>query len=224
MICLVLALLPLTYYIYEVFKNIQTVDFLYSPVVTLPLGVAFFWLIGFFIFITIHGRVMVRIVLPNIPEGSAPMLSNINKIYSLRLSADNIAKYWAKSLEWIPFLAQLVLYKQMLRAYGVKIGKNVYIATETRIDGVPLIEIGDDVFIGPRATIGAHINFKGGNIKYKKVKVGNGCFIGASSVLTPGCQIGDRSIVGGVTVLLLNTIVPPDETWVGQPGKFLKKN
>ena len=217
MICLTLSLGPLTYYLYMVFLTLEPIYF-----ITLPLGFALFWLIGFFIFILLHGRLFVRISLPRIQEGSLPLNSSLNKIYSLRLSADNIAKYWAKSLEWIPFLAQLVLYKQMLKSYGVKIGKNVYISTETRIDGFPLIEIGNNVFIGPRAIIGAHINLKGGNIKYKRVKVGNGCFIGNNSVLTPGCEVGDRSIIGGFTVALLDTKVPPDETWIGMPAKPLK--
>jgi acetyltransferase-like isoleucine patch superfamily enzyme len=222
MVCLTIALTPLTYYLYYLILNVETINLFYF--LTMPLGLAFFWLLGFFIFITIHGRIWVKTSLPTIKEGSFPISSDINRIYSLRLSADNIAKYWAKSLEWIPFIAQLVLYKQMLKAYGVKFGSNVYISTETRIDGISLIEIGNNVFIGPRAIIGAHINHKGDKIKYKGVKIGNGCFIGNNSVLTPGCQVGDNSIVGAFTVALLDTIIPANETWIGMPAKRLKQN
>lgn len=190
----------------------------------LPIGVPFFWLVGFFIFVTIHGRVLVKIVLPTIPEGTFSILSEENKIYSLRLSADNIAKYWCKSLEWIPFLSQLFLYKQSLQSYGVKFGKNAYLATETRIDGVPLIEVGDNFFIGPRGVLGAHINLKGGEIMYKKLKIGNNCFVGSLSVLTPGCSMGDNSILGGVSITLPDTHIPENETWIGMPAKAIKKD
>jgi len=150
-------------------------------------------------------------------------MSDINKTYSLRLSADNTAKYWVKSLEWIPFFSQLFLLGFMLRQYGVKIGKRVYFATETRIDGIPLIEIGEDCFIGPRAIIGAHINLRGGKIRYKNTKVGKRCFIGHSSVLTPGDEVGDDGILGAYSVMLPDTKIPEGETWVGLPAVPSKK-
>lgn len=155
------------------------------------------------------------------------MKSSQNLIYSVRLSADNIAKYWCKTFEIIPFFTQIFLNKFYLSAYGVKFGKNTYIATEVRIDGVPLIEFGDNVFIGPRAIIGAHINHGGselgGNIHYKRVKVGNNVFIGNNSVITPGGIIGNNSILGGMSAMLLDAEIPDGETWVGMPAKFLKK-
>ncbi len=180
------------------------------------------------IFVTIHGRIVVPISLPKIKEGSYSLRSSQNLIYSIRLSADNIAKYWCKTFEIIPFLTQLFLNKFFLSAYGVKFGKNIYIATEVRIDGIPLIEFGDNVFIGPRAIVGAHINHGGnelgGNILYKKVKIGSNCFIGHNAVLTPGGKMGNNSVLGAFSVGLLDADIPENETWVGMPAKFMKKN
>lgn len=221
-ITLIVSLTPETYYLYFIFQQNEYLYYL-----TLAVGIPFFWFVSFLIFVTIHGRIIVRIVLPKIQECSIPMKSSQNLMYSIRLSADNIAKYWCKTFEFVPFITQLFLNKFFLSAYGVKFGKNVYIATEVRIDGIPLIEFGNNVFIGPRAIIGAHINHGGnelgGNIYYKKVKVGNNVFIGNNAVLTPGGSIGNNSVLGAFSVALLNVNIPNDETWVGMPAKPLKK-
>ena len=220
---IIISLSPLTYYLFIV---VHSNDYLYY--LSIPVIGFFLWLISFMIFVTIHGRLISRFSLPQIKEGSYPLKSGTNLIYSIRLSADNIAKYWCKTFEVIPFITQLYLNKFFLSAYGVKFGKNTYIATEVRIDGIPLIEFGDNVFIGPRAIVGAHINHGGdelgGNILYKRVKVGNNCFIGHNAVLTPGGKMGNNSVLGAFSVALLNADIPEDETWVGMPAKFMKKN
>jgi acetyltransferase-like isoleucine patch superfamily enzyme len=218
-ITLILSFAPMSYYIFEV---VHQTDYMYY--FTLIIGLPIFWLVSYLVFVTIHGRVCVRLFLPSIKEGSYPIKSSQNLIYSIRLSADNMAKYWTKTFEVVPFLTQLFLNKFYLSAYGVKFGKNTYIATEVRIDGVPLIEFGSNLFIGPRAIVGAHINLKGGNILYKKVKVGNNCFIGNNAVITPGGKMADNSILGGFSVTLLNIEISEGETWVGMPAKPLKKN
>lgn len=216
-------MVPLTYYIYLVFTHS---DYLYylSLVLALPL----LWFVALVIFLIIHGRIVVSLFLPKIKEGSYPIKSSQNLIYSIRLSADNIAKYWVKTFEVVPFFTQLFLNKFFLRCYGVKFGKNTYISTEVRIDGIPLIEFGDNVFIGPRAIVGAHINHggteHGGSILYKKVKVGNNCFIGHNAILTPGGIMGNNSVLGGFSVGLLDTHIPEGETWVGMPARPIKKS
>jgi acetyltransferase-like isoleucine patch superfamily enzyme len=192
--------------------------------VTLPFGVPFLWLVGFFIYVILHAKIIVSIILPKIQPGEYPLNSSQTRIYVLRLSADNLAKYWVKSLEWISFFAQIFLYPFMLKRYGVKMGKNVYVSTETRIDGLPLIEIGDNSFIGPRAVIGAHINHHGSNLLFKPVKIGNRCFIGFNSVVTPGAEFGDDSILGGYSVVLLDAKIPSGEVWVGLPARLLKNS
>ncbi|MHA1983305.1 MAG: acyltransferase [Candidatus Hodarchaeales archaeon] len=215
---LTVALAPLSSYIYLVIISENLLFFL-----SFPIGIPLFWIIGFFLYVLIHSKIAIKLSLPKIKPGTYPIMSDINKTYSLRLSADNLAKYWVKSLEWIPFFSQLFLLGFMLRQYGVKIGKRVYFATETRIDGIPLIEIGDECFIGPRAIIGSHINLRGGNILYKPSKIGKRCFIGHSSVLTPGANVGDDAILGAYSVALLDTVIPSGETWVGLPARPLKK-
>lgn len=222
-VTIIISLLPLTLYAFFVLQQKNIFYF-----ITFPLFGILLWLVSFLIFVTLHGRVIVKISLPKIKEGSYPLKSSQNLIYSIRLSADNIAKYWCKTFEIIPFITQLYLNKFFLKAYGVKIGKNAYISTEVRIDGIPLIEFGDNIFIGPRAIIGAHINHGGdqlgGNILYRGVKIGNNCFIGNNAAIIPGVKMGDNSVLGAMSVVLLDTEIPSNETWVGMPAKMIKKN
>ncbi len=219
MLVLVISLAPLIIYLAVIFKSDQ-----WPLLLTAPIGIGFLWLTGCLVFIVLHARVIVPITLPSITPGEYPMNSSLARRYFLRLGADNIAKYWVKSLEWIPFAAQLFLYPFMLRQYGVKLGKGVYVSTETRIDGIPLIEIGDDTFIGPRAVIGAHINHHGSNILFKPVKIGRRCFIGHNSVVTPGAILEDEAILGAYSVLHLNSRIPTQEVWAGLPAVPLKNS
>ena len=223
LLAIIISLSPLTYYSYFVLQSKDYLYYLSFPVIGL-----LFWLISFMIFVTIHGRLISRFFLPQIKEGSYPLKSRTNLIYSIRLSADNIAKYWCKTFEIIPFLTQLYLNKVFLSAYEVKFGKNTYIAIELSIDGILLIEFGDNVFIDHRTIVGAHINHDrdelGGNILYKHVKVWNNCFIGYNAGLIPDVKMGNKSVLGANSVALLNVDIPENETWVGMPAKFMKKN
>ena len=110
----------------------------------------------------------------------------------------------------------------MLRRYGVKIGKHVYISTEIRIDGVPLISIGENCFIGPRAVIGAHVSLHGSRLMFLPVKIGNNCVLGHLSVTTPGCVLEDSSILGAYSGLLPNSHLPTGTTWIGTPARQIE--
>ncbi len=140
---------------------------------------------------------------------------------ALRLAADGISKYWSKTLEWIPYLAPLFLYPWLLRQYGAKIGKNVYIATDTRIDA-PLTEIDENTFVGNRAVIANHGNL-GRNAFFGKVKIGKNCTIGYLSLIPPDVTMEDNVVVGVYTAVKMKSILPANSVWVGIPARRLEK-
>jgi sugar O-acyltransferase (sialic acid O-acetyltransferase NeuD family) len=71
----------------------------------------------------------------------------------------------------------------------------------------------DDV-IGDYTCIAVGASFSG------SVRVGRNCFVGTNATLM-GVSIGEGSMVGAGT--LIRHDVPPDEVWVGNPGRFLRK-
>lgn len=88
---------------------------------------------------------------------------------------------------------------------GGKCGKNFKFYCG--IPGEPfLVEIGDDVTIAAGTALLTHDNSV---IKcdidatdyFGRIKIGNSCFIGLNSIILPGVELGDRTIVGAGSVV-----------------------
>ena len=113
------------------------------------------------------------------------------------------------------------------RLRGVQIGKNVEIGYFCLIGHVhpQMITIEDNAVITAKVTILEHDNAlyytKRGNVKYGKVIIGKGAFIGEGSIIMPGVEIGECAIVGALT--FVNKNVPANETVAGNPARLLKK-
>lgn len=122
------------------------------------------------------------------------------------------------------------LKRFILRWCGAIIGENVRIASSAKIIGCGELVIGDDVWIGPSVFLypsmesaiyigngvdvapcvkivtgshyvdpdGVHIAGKG----YRKsVRIGNGCWLGCSSIILPGVEISDKVVVAAGAVV-----------------------
>ena len=113
------------------------------------------------------------------------------------------------------------------RLRGVQIGKNVEIGYFCLIGHVhpQMIKIEDNAVVTAKVTILEHDNAlyytKRGNVKYGKVIIGKGAFIGEGSIIMPGVEIGECAIVGALT--FVNKNVPANETVAGNPARLLKK-
>ncbi len=109
-------------------------------------------------------------------------------------------------------------YWRVLHHKNLELGENTEIGSFTVIDAFKGVKIGDDVKIGFGCTILSYssIDNKGG-----KTILGKNCKIGSGSVIMPGVEIGENSIIGANS--FLNKDVPPNEVWVGSPAKYLKK-
>ena len=113
------------------------------------------------------------------------------------------------------------------RLRGVKVGKNVEIGYFCIIGHVhpSWIELKDNATITAMSVILDHDNsryFTGrGGVKYGKVVVEKGAFIGVHSTIMPGLTIGERAIVGANSLVVSD--VEAGTTVVGVPAKVLKK-
>ncbi len=85
-----------------------------------------------------------------------------------------------------------------LRAWGSRIGNNVYWTPGVIVYDRSLIEVEDGVIIGEKVIFVSHVispkNSKG-LLLIKKVRVEKNAFIGAGSVLSPGCLIQEGVLV-----------------------------
>ena len=115
----------------------------------------------------------------------------------------------------------------LYRLRGTKIGKNVHIDRGVFIESFRpyLIEIKDDVEIGPRAVIVAidssyNCISKKVPIKYEKVTIERNAYIGAGAIILPGVTIGEYAIVAAGAVVTED--VPSRTVVAGVPARIIK--
>lgn len=111
--------------------------------------------------------------------------------------------------------------------YGkpVTIGKRCFIQQCCTFFGRGGIEIGDDVFIGPKCnliTINHDVNPDNRSATYgKPIKIEDKVWLGINATVLPGVTLGYGCIVGANAVVTKD--VPPMTIVAGNPARIIKK-
>ncbi len=135
---------------------------------------------------------------------------------------------------WIPETRCFGFKCALLRWCGATIGKNVRINSSAVFSGTGGLVIGDDVWIGPGSyispvgkatiTIGSHVDIApqvmlltgshmidptgihiAGDGISAPVKIGEGCWIAARTLVLPGVEIADKTLVAAGSVVIKST-------------------
>ncbi len=106
------------------------------------------------------------------------------------------------------------------RLIGAKVGKGVQI-NSISVNDPWLLEIGDGSVIGGGASINCH-TVERGKLILEKVKIGRNCTIGAQSLIWPGCDIGDGSVLSTKSVLKKRSKVGAKQIWKGNPAQNVR--
>ncbi|MDJ1633921.1 Pls/PosA family non-ribosomal peptide synthetase [Rhizobium rhizogenes] len=119
-------------------------------------------------------------------------------------------------LETLNSLYATVFMRNWYRLMGAKIGKGTEISASFagRYD---LIEMGRDNFIGDETVFGDE-EIRNGWMLLERLKTGDRCFFGNSSVISQGAVIEDDALVGIKTRLPDSLHVKAGETWCGSPA------
>lgn len=110
---------------------------------------------------------------------------------------------------------------------SIKIGENCFINRDFNVEGNGTLNIGDNVDIGPNVRIltGGHEigepSHRAGNGITYSIKVGNGVWIGASSIFLGNTNIENGCVIGAGT--LVNKSFSENILVVGHPGIAKKK-
>ncbi|MBV8612067.1 MAG: amino acid adenylation domain-containing protein [Singulisphaera sp.] len=119
-----------------------------------------------------------------------------------------------------PLYATLYL-NPWYKLLGARIGRRAEISTASFISP-DLLTMGDEGFIADCVSLGS-ARVEDGQLTVGEVKIGNRAFIGNSAVLPPGVVIGDKGLIGCLSIT--PTSVPgsaaPGTSWLGSPAFFL---
>lgn len=113
---------------------------------------------------------------------------------------------YMKGTPWLPLL---------LRLFGVKTGKRVYMNT-TDITEHDMVEIGDDTAMNEDCGPQTHL-FEDRVMKVGRIKIGKRCSIGARSIILYDSEMGDDVNVDALSLVMKGENLQPDSDWVGSP-------
>ncbi len=150
----------------------------------------------------------------------ACVIGLLNCILRLRLKEGTYTVGHPETLKWFfvnaLFLCLRTVFMDFLlltpfcsifyRLMGAKLGVGVQINSKNVAD-LSLLEIGEGSVIGGNATVIGHI-FEPKGIKLMKVKIGKKVVVGLNSVIMPGVEIGDGSVIAAGAIVPKNTHIP----------------
>ncbi|MBQ8487549.1 MAG: acyltransferase [Prevotella sp.] len=132
----------------------------------------------------------------------------------------------------LEFLYKKHLRPAIWRALGCKVGKNVHIGHQVRLDfgNAERITVEDDVVIANGVTLlchrrdmkNYHIGMKATElpVKYDDIRLSKGCYIGINVTIMPGVHIGEGAVVGSCA--LVTKDVPAWTIATGVPARVVR--
>jgi non-ribosomal peptide synthetase-like protein len=119
----------------------------------------------------------------------------------------------------VALFAGTPLLPVMLRLFGVRVGRRVYLTTGggTEFD---LIDIGDDVVIAEGAITQTHL-FEDRVMKMSRVEVGSGATVGSGAVVLYDAAVGPGAFLDALSLVMKGETLPARSRWRGIPARPL---
>ena len=132
----------------------------------------------------------------------------------------------------LEFLYKKHLRPAIWRALGCKVGKNVHIGHQVRLDfgNAERITVEDDVVLANGVTLWCHmrdmktyrVGMKAQDLpaKYGDIHLGKGCYIGLNVTILPGVHIGEGAVIGSCA--LVTKDIPAWTIATGVPARVVR--
>jgi non-ribosomal peptide synthetase-like protein len=110
--------------------------------------------------------------------------------------------------------------RYVLKLFGVKIGKRVYLES-THFTEFDLVTIKDGAMINANSTIQSHL-FEDRVMKMSVLTIGSHCSIGNGSVVLYDTKMNDHATLGNLSLLMKGETLPAHTHWEGAPAQSSK--
>ena len=114
------------------------------------------------------------------------------------------------------YLTGTPLLSWYYRLMGARIGTNVYLGNDG-CQAYDLLSIGDE------SCLGADSHFTGATVEdgwliLGSIEIGQRCFVGTRTVLSPGSRMENDSELDDLSLLTADTTIPSEQCWQGSPS------
>jgi len=198
----------------------------FSGIITWLLYLQFFFdsflcFIFFFLFQTFFTLIslkLLRIFLP-MNEGVYTYQDQPLECFSWNLYGflciTHLNLFYDKILLPIPFR------KSFYQLMGASIGDGIIPISGQLLDP-HLISIGSNAHIGEDAMLTPHAVTSNNQLYIGKITIGENVMVGAKSTIMPGVSVGEGAMINAMSLVTMNTHIPPYEIWGGIPARKLK--
>ncbi len=114
------------------------------------------------------------------------------------------------------YLAGTPLLAIYYRLMGARVGRNVFLATDS-CGSFDLVEIGDDASIGVDASLAGY-TVADGQLHLGPIRIGRRAFVGTRAVVSLGASLADDAQLEDLSLLAAGDSIGPGERWVGSPA------
>jgi non-ribosomal peptide synthetase-like protein len=115
------------------------------------------------------------------------------------------------------FLRGTPMLPWALRLLGAHMGKGIYLGT-TDLTEFDCVSIGDDSELNDWCGPQTHL-FEDRVMKIGRVEIGAGVTVGSCCTILYDTQVGDRAVLGPLTLVAKGERLPPDTQWEGSPAE-----
>jgi acetyltransferase-like isoleucine patch superfamily enzyme len=156
-----------------------------------------------------------RVLIGKVPAGR--FLLSSPRAYPW-IFADRIVKIMNRSV-FKPLVHDNGFYRYLyLRGMGASVTTTLLLGQRVVIPEPWLLKVGRNTLIGDEAILSGH-KVERDVVTLEPIEIGDDVLIGARALLLPGVKVGDGAVVGAGAVLTRGTVVPPGETWSGNPAR-----
>jgi non-ribosomal peptide synthetase-like protein len=103
----------------------------------------------------------------------------------------------------------------LLRLFGARIGRRTFLDT-TRLTEFDLVRVGDDAAVGTNSSLQTHL-FEDRVMKMSIVTVASRASVGPRSIVLYDAEVGDRSRLDALSLVMKGEQLPPGTGWRGIP-------